>query len=47
MVLQGTAISQFIRTTYGSLRSEDLKVDLVGLFTSRVAPKKTPKKTVK
>ena len=34
MVLQGNAISQFIRTTYGSFSSEDLTVDLMGLFTS-------------
>ena len=33
MVLQGNAISQFIRTTYGSFTSEDLMDDLVGLFT--------------
>ena len=34
MVLQGNAISKFIRTTYGSFSSEDLMDDLVGLFTS-------------
>ena len=34
MVLQGNAISQFIRTTYGSFSSKDLMDDLVGLFTS-------------
>ena len=34
MVLQGNAISKFIRTTYGSCSSEDLMDDLVGLFTS-------------
>ena len=34
MVLQGNAISEFIRTTYGSFSSEDLMDDLVGLFTS-------------
>ena len=34
MVLQAKAISQFIRTTYGSFSSEDLMDDLVGLFTA-------------
>ena len=34
MVLQGNAIFQFFRTTYGSFSSEDLMDDLVGLFTS-------------
>ena len=34
MVLQGIAISQFIRSTYGSFSSKDLMDDLVGLFTS-------------
>ena len=34
MVLQGNAISKFIKTTYGSFSSETLMDDLVGLFTS-------------
>ena len=34
MVLQGSAISKLIRTTYGSFSSEDLVDDLVGLFAS-------------
>ena len=34
MVLQGNAISKFIRTTYGSFSSEDLIDDVVGLFTA-------------
>ena len=34
MVLQGNAISQFIRTTYDSFSSVDLMDDLVGVFTS-------------
>ena len=34
MVLQGDAISKFIRTTYGSFHSADLMDDLVGLSTS-------------
>ena len=34
MVLQGNAIFQFIRTTYGSFSTKDLMDDLVGLFTS-------------
>ena len=33
MVLQGNDISKFIRTTYGSFRSEDLIDDLVAQFT--------------
>ena len=34
MVLQGNAISQFVRTTYGSFSSEDMIDDVVGLFTA-------------
>ena len=34
MVLQGNAVSKFIRTTYGSFSSEALMDDFVGLFTS-------------
>ena len=34
MALQGNAISNPIRTTYGSFRSEDLMDYVVGLFTA-------------
>ena len=33
MVLQGNAIPQYFRTTYGSFSNNDLMDNLVGLFT--------------